>query len=68
MRQTMLAHWRKMLLDTGFTDEPRADHMMEGFGRIFARGAKTEADMRILMGLARQLGWASAKEEISKKV
>ena len=59
MRQTMLAHWREMLLATGFTDEPRADHMMEGFGRIFARGAKTEADMRILMGLARQSRWAA---------
>ena len=59
MRQTMLAHWREMLLATGFTDEPRADHMMEGFGRIFARGAKTEADMRILMGLARQSHWAA---------
>lgn len=60
MRQTMLSHWREMLLETGFTDEPRADHMMEGFGRIFARGAKTEADMRILMGLARQARWAAA--------
>ena len=60
MRQTMLAHWREMLLETGFTDGPRADHMMEGFGRIFARGAKTEADMRILMGLARQARWAAA--------
>ena len=59
MRQTMLAHWREMLLATGFTDEARATHMMEGFGRIFARGAKTEADMRILMGLARQAGWAA---------
>lgn len=59
MRQTMLAHWREMLLETGFTDGPRADHMMEGFGRIFARGAKTEADMRILMGLARQARWAA---------
>lgn len=59
MRQTMLAKWRAMLLETGFTDEERATHMMEGFGRIFARGAKTEADMRILMGLARQAGWAA---------
>ena len=62
MRQTMLAKWRAMLLETGFTDEERATHMMEGFGRIFARGAKTEADMRILMGLARQAGWAAGRE------
>ena len=61
MRQTMLSKWRDMLLATGFTDGERATHMMEGFGRIFARGAKTEADMRILMGLARQAGWAAAK-------
>ncbi len=61
MRRTMLGKWREMLLGTGFTDEPRADHMMEGFGRIFARGAKTEADMRILMGLARQAAWAARR-------
>ena len=30
--------------------------------RIFARGAKTEADMRILMRLARQAGWAAGRE------
>ena len=65
MRQTMLGKWRDMLLATGFTDEERATHMMEGFGRIFARGAKTEADMRILMGLARQAGWAAGGREPS---
>ena len=59
MRATMLEKWRAMTLETGFTDEARADRMLEGFGRIFARGAKTEADMRILMGLARQAGWAA---------
>lgn len=41
-------------------NEEKADHMMEGFERIFSRGALTEADMKILLGVIRQSEWALA--------
>lgn len=58
MRRRLMAQWRAYLLRIGFMNEEKADHMMEGFERIFSRGALTEADMKILMGVVRQSNWA----------
>ncbi len=58
MRQRMMEHWRNYLLHIKFMNEEKADHMMEGFERIFSRGAMTEADMKILLGVIRQSEWA----------
>jgi tRNA C32,U32 (ribose-2'-O)-methylase TrmJ len=42
-------------------DEETADHMMQGVRRILSRGTLTDRDVRILMGIARQMDWC-AKE------
>lgn len=58
MRERLFTMWREMLLDIKFCDEVKLDHMMMGFRRIFGRGYLSEADVKILMGLARQASWA----------
>ncbi len=57
MRERMLALWQTMLLETGFCDDKKIEHMMMGFRRIFSRSYLSEADVNILMGLARQAVW-----------
>lgn len=51
--------WREAMLAIGFMDGQKADHMMQGFQRIFSRGVQTEDDASILMGVARQAMWAA---------
>ena len=58
MRERMVAMWEEMLRTIGFFDEGKAEHMMMGIRRIFSRGPLSEADMNILMGVARQTIWA----------
>ncbi len=58
LRERMVALWRAMLLNVGFMEPEKADHMMFGLRRIFSRGAWTEDDVSILMGVARQVEWA----------
>ncbi len=59
MRERLFDLWRQMLLDVKFCDEVKIDHMMMGFRRIFGRGYLSEADVNILMGLARQAQWCA---------
>ena len=61
MREQMFRMWRQMLLDIGFMEEPKADHMMLGLRRIFSRGPLSENDVRILIGIARQTLWCAAQ-------
>ncbi len=58
LRERMFALWREHLLRIGFMEAPKADHMMAAFNRIFSRGALTENDVTILMGVVRQNEWA----------
>ena len=58
-RERMFAIWRETLLDIGFMKDDKADHMMMGLRRIFARSPLTEDDVSILMGIARQATWAA---------
>jgi TrmH family RNA methyltransferase len=58
LRERMFLIWRQALLDIGFMEEEKADHMMLALRRILARGPLTEDDVRILMGIAKQAGWA----------
>lgn len=60
-RIKLMAMWRHMLLQIGYMQPDKADHMMQGFQRIFTRGAVTVDDLHILMGVARQAEWASEK-------
>ena len=57
MKERMFAMWKQVLLEIGFMEPDKAQHMMLGLRRIFARGALSEDDVRILMGIARQTGW-----------
>jgi len=59
LRERMFAMWRQTLLQVGFMSEDKSDHMMMGLRRILGRGAYTEDDVRILMGMARQTAWAA---------
>lgn len=56
-RERLFDIWREALVDIGFMHEDKADHMMLGLRRILSRGPLTEADVRILMGMARQTRW-----------
>jgi tRNA/rRNA methyltransferase len=60
-RIKLMEMWRHMLLRIGYMEPDKADHMMQGFQRIFTRGAVTEDDIHMLMGVARQAEWAANK-------
>ncbi len=57
LRERMFGMWREALLEIGFMEPPKADHMMLALRRIWARGELTEIDTRIMMGIARQMQW-----------
>jgi tRNA C32,U32 (ribose-2'-O)-methylase TrmJ len=59
----MFGLWRAMMLDVGFMEPDKADHMMLGLRRILGRGVHTLDDVKIMMGIARQAQWASGKRE-----
>ena len=61
LKEQMYKMWRAYLLDIGFMKEDMADHMMAGLRRIFSRGALTEDDVNIILGIARQSEWARKK-------
>jgi len=58
LRERMFVIWRELLLKIGFMEPDKADHMMQGIRRLMGRGALTEDDVRIMMGVARQADWA----------
>lgn len=57
LRERLFAIWEQVLLDVGFMEREKALHMMLGIRRIFARGLLTVDDVKILMGIARQMRW-----------
>jgi tRNA/rRNA methyltransferase len=61
MKERLFDFWRQMLLDIGFMQEMKADHMMLGFKRAFSRGPMSVADVRILMGVVRQTLWMASQ-------
>ncbi len=56
-KERMFALWERMLLKIGFMEPAKAAHMMQGVRRIFTRGRLSDDDVRILMGIARQVEW-----------
>lgn len=66
VRRRFFSMWRQMLLDIGFMQEPKADHMMLGFIRAFSRGPLTTADLRMLMGVVRQTRWVAAQWQMHR--
>ncbi len=63
LREIMFQIWRRTLLDIGFMEEDKADHMMYGLRRVLGRGAQTVDDVKIMMGIGRQAEWAARKRE-----
>jgi tRNA/rRNA methyltransferase len=63
VRERMFEMWRESLLKIGFMKADKADHMMQGVRRILSRGPLTIDDVRILMGIAKQAGWAARTAE-----
>lgn len=58
-RERMFEIWRDLLLTVGFMKLEKADHMMQGLRRVLSRGALTDDDVRIMMGIARQCDWGA---------
>ncbi len=58
-RERMFEIWRETLLQIGFMEEDKADHMMLGLRRILSRGSLSVDDINIMMGIARQTQWAA---------
>ncbi|MGE4489755.1 MAG: RNA methyltransferase [Kiritimatiellales bacterium] len=61
MRERLFDAWQHMMIETGFCEQEKLDHMMLGLRRIFSRGKLTENDAKILLGLARQSRWVAAE-------
>lgn len=59
-RERMFEAWEQTLLSSGFCKPDKCPHMMMGLRRILSRGAITENDVKIMLGLARQCDWAAA--------
>jgi len=63
LRERLYEAWSGMMLETGFCEKEKLDHMMLGLRRIFSRGKLTENDAKILLGLAKQSRWVAAELE-----
>ncbi|MBU4198916.1 MAG: RNA methyltransferase [Verrucomicrobia bacterium] len=63
MKERLFAMWEQALLEIGFMEDDKAQHMMLGVRRIFSRGQLTEDDVRILMGIARQTRWCATQAQ-----
>lgn len=62
-REHMFRMWREVLLDIGFMNDEKSDHMMLGIRRILSRAPLTTDDVNILMGIARQMAWKSRQKD-----
>lgn len=49
------------LLEIGYLDPQNPEHILFAFRRIFGRGGLEEKDVRILIGLFRQIDWYATK-------
>lgn len=61
MRERLYTAWSAMMLETGFCEPEKLEHMMLGLRRIFSRGKLTDNDVKILLGLAKQSRWVAAQ-------
>lgn len=67
MRERLFDAWSDMMLETGFCEPEKLNHMMLGLRRIFSRGKLTDNDIRILLGLAQQSRWVAGELEKHRK-
>lgn len=62
-RERMFAIWEQTLDRIGFFKPDMRQHMMLGLRRILSRGRLTDRDVRILMGIAKQMDWCAGERE-----
>ncbi|MFA6172569.1 MAG: RNA methyltransferase [Kiritimatiellales bacterium] len=67
LRERLYEAWSGMMLETGFCEKEKLEHMMLGLRRIFSRGKLTENDAKILLGLAKQTRWVAKALHRGKK-
>ena len=56
--EAMYQHLRQAFSIRGFPGEPAVERALSGLRRIFERSGLERRDVRLLRGIARQLGWA----------
>ena len=56
--EAMYQHLRRAFSIRGFPGEPAVERALSGLRRIFERTGLERRDVRLLRGIARQLGWA----------
>ena len=61
MLDAMYRHLAELMLEVGYTDEKREDHMLRRFRQFMDRAAMTEYDVNVFRGLLKQGLWASRK-------
>jgi len=57
--QRMYDHLQRALLSIGFLHPQNPEHIMFALRRLFGRAGLDDAEVRILLGLARQMEWAA---------
>jgi hypothetical protein len=57
----MYEHLQRALLSIGFLHPQNPEHIMFALRRLFGRAGLEDAEVRILLGLARQMEWAAGQ-------
>ena len=61
--QRMYEHLQRALLSIGFLHPQNPEHIMFALRRLFGRTALEDHEVRILLGIARQIEWAARTNE-----
>jgi len=60
-QELMYEKLKHALLKVGFLHKENPEHIMFAFRRIFGRAGLEERDVRILLGMARQIEWYATR-------
>ncbi len=63
LRERMLDIWQNALLRIGFMEPEKTMHIMLGMRRILSRDTLSVNDVRILMGIGRQMLWYASQQD-----
>ena len=66
--QRMYQHLQQALLSIGFLHPQNPEHLMFAIRRLFGRTALEDHEVRILLGIARQMEWAAEKGVTSNQL
>ena len=59
--QRMYEHLQRALLSVGFLHPQNPEHLMFAIRRLFGRAGLDEQEVRIILGMARQMEWAATR-------